>query len=84
VGNGRAQNCELYVNMYFPINVDKETEFVNTHSNPFGRSRKKKVRIHKLRRPGNEKKVISAALEEIRRSFIYMNHCGRRMNSSPH
>ena len=29
-----------------------------------------------LWRPGNEKKVISAALEEIRRSFIYVDHCG--------
>jgi hypothetical protein len=43
---------------------------VNTHWNPFVRSRKK-VRIQELRRPGNEKKVISAALEEIRCSFIY-------------
>jgi hypothetical protein len=70
MGGQRILNC---VNMYFSINIDKETEFVNTHSNPFVRSRRKTVRIHKLRLPGNEKKVISPALEEIRCSFIYLN-----------
>jgi hypothetical protein len=52
------------------INLDKKTKFANTHSKPFvvlGEG----FRIHELRRPGNEKKVISAALEEIRGSFIY-------------
>lgn len=72
-GNGRTEGPELCPNMYFSINIDEEPQFVSTHSNPFARSRRKAVRIHKLRRPGNEKKVISAALEEIRRSFIYLN-----------
>jgi hypothetical protein len=69
---GKIRDPELCGNTCFTLNVRRGTKFVNTHLNPLGGLREKKVRIHELRRPGNEKKVISAALVEIRGSFIYI------------
>jgi len=83
VGYGKIRETELCGNTCFTLYERKGTKFVDTHSKPLGGSREKKVRIHELRCPGNEKKVISAALVEIRGSFIYMDHCGREDGFQP-